>query len=91
MALLNKRDVIDMMKRSREEIVSLRAEIDRLSPKAHAYDQMSIVLGLLPRQPQGYGEDVAHRLSRQIDEEESAMKAEPKDDPSGSSEPALTR
>jgi hypothetical protein len=74
MALLNKRDVIDMMKRSREEIIALRSQVESLAPKAHAYDQLSLVLSLLPRQPQGYGEDVAHRLARQIEEEEAALK-----------------
>lgn len=46
----------------------LRHEIAILSPKAHAYDQITTVLGLLPKPSQGYGEDIIWRLKKQLEE-----------------------
>lgn len=61
-------EAIEMMKRASEEIKSLRRERDALAPKAHAYDTLTAVLGLLPRPSQGYGEDVAGMLDKRIKE-----------------------
>lgn len=70
-------EAIEMMKRAAGEIRELRATIERLKPKAHAYDQLSAVLGLLPQPSQGYGEDVAWMLDKRIAELEKARKPEP--------------
>ena len=43
---INNKEAIDMMLRCKSEIMSLRAQIERLSPKADAYDKLAIVLGL---------------------------------------------
>ena len=72
---MNDNEAIQMMKRASAEIKDLRRQIDRLAPKAHAYDNLSAVLRLLPQPSQGYGEDVAFLLDRRIEE---IMKAEVK-------------
>lgn len=46
---INNREAIEMMNRCKQEIISLRTTIDRLQPKADAYDNLAIVLHLLPR------------------------------------------
>lgn len=61
-------DAAQMMSMVRNEILSLRAEIAQLAPKAHAYDQLCAVLDLLPKRSQAYGEDMARRLERAIDD-----------------------
>lgn len=65
---MNDKEAIEMMQRCSSEIKELRATIDRLAPKAHAYDQLSVVLGLLPQKSQGYGEDLAWTLDKRIGE-----------------------
>lgn len=70
-------ELIEVMKRCSGEIKSLRAEIARLQPKADAYDKLSIVLNLLPRQSQAYGEDLAWRLDQRIAELSKQPEPEP--------------
>lgn len=74
---MNDKEAVEMMKRASAEIKDLRRQIDRLAPKAHAYDNLSTVLRLLPQQSQSYGEDVAFLLDRRIDK---ILKAEVKPD-----------
>ena len=71
---------IQMMQRCREEIVTLRRHIDHLAPKAEAYDAITSILGLLPRQSQGHSEDLAWRLEKEIVELQRKM-AEPMESP----------
>lgn len=59
---------IEMMTRCKEEIHSLRATIDRLKPKADAYDNLAAVLRLLPQPSQGMGEDLVWTLNNRIRE-----------------------
>ena len=59
------KDVVDMMLRCAEEIESLRRINAILQPKAEAYDAIVVILGMLPKQPQGYGEDLAWRLRKE--------------------------
>jgi flagellar biosynthesis regulator FlbT len=61
-------EAIQMMNRCKNEIVMLRAEIDRLAPKAHAYDNISTILRLLPQQSRGMGEDVVWLLENRVRE-----------------------
>jgi len=68
---MNNQEAIEMMNCCKQEIVSLRATIDRLQPKADAYDNLAIVLHLLPRQSVGMGENVVWVLDKRIRELES--------------------
>ena len=57
-------EVARMAGKASDEIKVLRAQIDRLAPKAEAYDTLRQVLSLLPRPSQGMGEDVAWQLDK---------------------------
>ena len=61
-------EAIEMMNRCKHEIQSLRATIKALEPKADAYDKLAIVLGLLPRQSIGMGEDLVWIIDKRIRE-----------------------
>jgi hypothetical protein len=65
---ISNQEAIQMMNRCKDEITSLRARIDRLQPKADAYDNLAIVLSLLPRQSIGMGEDLVWTLDKRIRE-----------------------
>jgi flagellar biosynthesis regulator FlbT len=65
---ITNREAVEMMNRCKDEIMTLRAVIDRLKPKAEAYDNLVIVLSLLPRQSQGMGEDLVWTLNKRIKE-----------------------
>lgn len=65
---VSNKEAIDMMNRCKQEIVSLRAAIDRLKPKADAYDNLVVVLGLLPRPSVGMGEDLVWIIDKRIRE-----------------------
>lgn len=71
---MNEREQIEMMRRASSEIKNLRGQIDRLAPKADAYDKLSQVLALLPQPSRGYGEDVAWLLDKRISEIETGLK-----------------
>lgn len=67
-----RRNFIDMGRRAASEIKMLRAQIDALRPKAEAYDLLSkIVHHSLPGAPQGYSEDIAWRIEREIEQVEA--------------------
>jgi hypothetical protein len=74
---ISNKEAIDMMLRCKHELMSLRAQIDRLKPKADAYDNLAIVLNLLPRQSMGMGEDVVWTLDKRIRELEPKPAAKP--------------
>ena len=61
-------EAIQMMNRCKQEILDLRAAISRLEPKADAYDNLVIVLRLLPQPPVGYSEDMVWTLDKRIRE-----------------------
>ena len=61
-------EAIEMMNRCKNEIVSLRATIERLKPKADAYDNLASVLRLLPQPSVGMGENVVWILENRIRE-----------------------
>jgi hypothetical protein len=65
---MSNREAIEMMNRCICEIKDLRAVIDRLRPKAEAYDNIATVLHLLPRQSTGAGEDLVWVLNYRIRE-----------------------
>ncbi|MBY2992482.1 hypothetical protein HF272_13690 [Rhizobium leguminosarum] len=61
-------EFVQMAQRCRDEVKDLRAVIDRLQPKADAYDNIAAVLRLLPRPSQGMSEDLVWRLEKRIRE-----------------------
>lgn len=65
---ISNKEAIEMMSRCKSEIIGLRATIDRLKPKADAYDNLAIVLGLLPRSSMGMGEDLVWTLDKRMRE-----------------------
>lgn len=65
---IENKEAVEMMNRCKQEILSLRAQIERLAPKADAYDKLAIVLGLLPRPSVGMGEDVVWVLDKRMRE-----------------------
>lgn len=65
---IDNREAIEMMNRCINEIAGLRLTIDRLKPKADAYDNLAIVLHLLPQPSQGMGEDLVWRMKKRIEE-----------------------
>lgn len=73
-------EALQMLARCKEEIQSLRAQIDRLRPKADAYDNLAIVLGLLPRQSMGMGEDLVWVIEKRMRELKEAAAPPPPPD-----------
>lgn len=69
-------EAIQMMNRCKQEILSLRAVIARLEPKADAYDNLARVLRLLPQPSVGMGEDMVWILDKRIRELEPKPEAE---------------
>ena len=65
---ISNREAIEMMIRCKQEIITLRTTIDRLKPKADAYDNLVVVLSLLPRPSVGMGEDLVWTLDKRIRE-----------------------
>lgn len=61
-------EAIQMMNRCKNEILTLRATIKHLQPKADAYDNISAILRLLPPPSVGMGEDVVWTLDQRIRE-----------------------
>lgn len=66
---VTEQEFIEMGKRASEEIKMLRRQIERLAPRAEAYDNLVSVLNLLPRTNSGgIGEDLAWRIDQRIKE-----------------------
>lgn len=65
---MNNVEAIEMMNRCKNEILQLRGVINRLQPKAEAYDNLVVVLGLLPRPSVGMGEDLVWVLDKRLKE-----------------------
>lgn len=65
---ISNQEAIQMMNRCKDEITSLRARIDRLQPKADAYDNLVTVPRLLPQPSIGMGEDLVWTLNKRIKE-----------------------
>jgi hypothetical protein len=72
---ISNKEAIEMMNRCKAEIINLRATITHLQPKADAYDNLAIVLGLLPRRGMGASEDVVWVLDKRIRELEPKPEA----------------
>ena len=65
---ISNQEAIQMMNRCKQEIVSLRSLIDRLQPKADAYDNIVTILRLLPQPSVGMSEDLVWTLDKRIRE-----------------------
>lgn len=61
-------EAIEMMNRCKSEIVGLRAVIERLKPKADAYDNLAAIVRMLPQPSVGMSEDVVWILDKRIRE-----------------------
>lgn len=61
-------EAIEMMNRCKHEIRDLRAVIDRLRPKAEAYDNFAAIIRLLPQPSVGMGEDLIWVLDKRMRE-----------------------
>ena len=61
-------EAIEMMNRCKAEIISLRTIIERLKPKADAYDNLATIVRLLPQPSVGMGEDLVWILDKRIRE-----------------------
>lgn len=68
MTEISNKEAIEMMNRYKSEIVGLRSTIERLRPKADAYDNLAAVLRLLPQPSIGMGEDMVWLLDKRIRE-----------------------
>lgn len=65
---MNNNEALEMLNRCKHEIMQMRETINQLKPKAEAYDNLVIVLNLLPRVSQGFGEDLVWTIQKRIDE-----------------------
>jgi hypothetical protein len=61
-------EAIEVMTRCKNEITSLRVAIERLRPKADAYDNITSILRLLPQTSVGMGVDLTWLLDKRIRE-----------------------
>ena len=61
-------EAIEMMNRCKAEIVGLRAVIERLKPKADAYDNLAAIVRMLPQPSVGMSEDLVWTLDKRIRE-----------------------
>lgn len=69
-----RREFIEMGRRAAEEIKMLRGRIGTLQPKADAYDLLEkVVHHSLPGAPQGFSEDIAWRIEREIENHEDQL------------------
>ena len=66
--VIDNREALEMMSRCKQEILGLRATIERLKPKAEAYDNLAILLNLLPKPSIGMGEDLVWVLDKRMRE-----------------------
>lgn len=66
---MDDKEAIDMMIRCVAELQTQRQVIDRLAPQAEAYELIrDISRAIIPKQSQGYGEDLIWRLKKKIEE-----------------------
>lgn len=61
-------EAVEMIRRCKQEILTLRSVIARLEPKADAYDNLVRVLRLLPQPSVAMGEDIVWMLDKRIRE-----------------------
>ncbi len=65
---MNDKEAIEMMHRCIDEIETQRRLVERLSPKAEAYEVIRDIVQMGPKQTQGYSEDLIWRLKKKIAE-----------------------
>lgn len=69
-------EAMEMMRRCKDEILTLRGEVSRLRPRAEAYDNIGRILDLLPQRSVVMGEDLVWRLDKRLRELEAAATVE---------------
>ena len=72
---MNDNEALEIMRRCKEEIKSLRQEIGVLRPQAEAYQTVAQILALLPHRSVGEGEDMVWMLDKRIREIEALTPA----------------
>lgn len=65
---MNDKEAIEMMNRCKHEIVALQEQVKYLKPKAEAYDNLAVVLRLLPQGGGVFGENFVWVLEKRIRE-----------------------
>lgn len=73
---LSRPELLTLLRQAHDEIVTLRRQVNELTPRARAYDDISLILGFIPRQSQGYGIDVAWRVQEAVAEVEKIREQE---------------
>lgn len=68
---MTNREAIEMMQHCMHEIRDLQAQVERLQPKASAYDNLVKILKLLPEESRGYTKNLSYILERRIGELQS--------------------
>lgn len=72
------RNAMAMMQRCANEIKGLRGAVERLQPKAEAWDMMQQVLGFISRPTHGTGTDLVGQLEKEIAKIDNADREEAK-------------
>ena len=65
---MDNREGLEMMRRCKAEIDQLRRSVNFLRPKAEAWDNLTIILGLLPKPNQSAQVDLIWTLEKRISE-----------------------
>ena len=66
--MMERPEIIQVLRMGHDEIVRLRRRVEELEPKARAYDTIEQLAGLTVHPaPQGYGEDTAWRMKNTVD------------------------
>jgi hypothetical protein len=66
---MHDKEALEMMDRCLHELLVQRKQIDLLTPRADAYETISIIArGLAPRQSSAMGEDITWLLRKKIEE-----------------------
>lgn len=70
---ISTQEAIQIMQRCVEEMRQMRGQIAIFQPKAEAYDLLLKIMGLLPDQSRGYGEDMVWKLEKRVAELQSTL------------------
>lgn len=72
-------EAIQMMRFCKEEILDLRKQVEFLTPRAEAYEQLKAVIGMFPKPSTSMKEDVVWRLDKRIAELQTKEKVDSAD------------
>lgn len=60
-------ELVRLLRMAHDEIITLRRQVADLEPRARAYDNIDRIIRMIPRAPQGHGEDVAWSLKQTVE------------------------